>query len=87
MNYDAQSIAGEDAWSQIPRGLDACVGKGHDDWAKTRMHGPRLAMDWKQLDALNTGYPLESPIVKSNAFQCAVGLAVQNYFFSLSNSF
>ena len=58
--YDAQSIAGEDAWSQISRVVDACVGKGHDDWAKTLMHGPRLAMDWKQLDALNTGYPLES---------------------------
>ena len=40
--YDAQSIAGEDAWCQISRVVDACVGKGPDDWAKALMHGPRL---------------------------------------------
>jgi len=41
--YDAQSIVGGDAWSQISRVVDACVGKGPDDWAKALMHGLHLA--------------------------------------------
>lgn len=52
--YDAQSIAGEDAWSQISRVVDACIGKGHDDWAKALMHGPRLANTQKDNNANNS---------------------------------
>lgn len=51
--YDAQSIAGEDAWNQISRVVDACIGKGHDDWAKALMQGPRLASKYTDNNANN----------------------------------
>lgn len=39
--YNAHSIAGEEAWNQISRVVDACIGKGNDGWANALLHGRR----------------------------------------------
>ena len=39
--YNVHSVAGEEAWNQIARVVDACISKGDDGWAVALVEGPR----------------------------------------------